>query len=264
MKQRTHQLKSYVEYRKKAKGRHGTHSPFVYDFIERILRSKEQLPIYMKEIRTAIHNDNQTIEVEDLGAGSHSSNSEMRRVKDIANTALMPMAWQQVLVRMAQCYKPTTVLELGTSLGATSIALSKTLPQSKIVSVEGSREISVFAQHLAKKHHAENLSIINASFDAFIEQNTAVYDWVLLDGNHTYEATVRYYQYFVKMAKPGSMLLLDDIYWSEGMTKAWEEVKEDRRSVLTLDLYRWGLVFFPENTSKQHFIVRSGISPLSK
>lgn len=30
-------LSKYLEYRRKAKGRHGTHSPFVYDFIESVL-----------------------------------------------------------------------------------------------------------------------------------------------------------------------------------------------------------------------------------
>lgn len=36
-----HALGAYVRYRWKARGRHGTHSPFVYDFVEQVAQSSE-------------------------------------------------------------------------------------------------------------------------------------------------------------------------------------------------------------------------------
>jgi hypothetical protein len=36
-----HAFIEYLKYNRKAKGRHGTHSPFVYDLIEHVLRNKE-------------------------------------------------------------------------------------------------------------------------------------------------------------------------------------------------------------------------------
>ena len=38
-----HNFIAYLEYSWKAKGRHGTHSPFVYDFVEHVLLDKELL-----------------------------------------------------------------------------------------------------------------------------------------------------------------------------------------------------------------------------
>ena len=35
-----HRFKQYLKYRIKAKSRHGVHSPFVYDFAEKVLRDK--------------------------------------------------------------------------------------------------------------------------------------------------------------------------------------------------------------------------------
>ena len=37
-------IKAYLRYKWKAMGRHGTHSPFVYDFIEHILLDSEIIP----------------------------------------------------------------------------------------------------------------------------------------------------------------------------------------------------------------------------
>ena len=35
-------LKAYLKYRKQAKGRHDVHSPFVFDFVENVLRGKQK------------------------------------------------------------------------------------------------------------------------------------------------------------------------------------------------------------------------------
>jgi len=46
-----HSFIEYLKYRWHALGRHGTHSPFVYDFVERVLQDKNIIP---KEYRIAI------------------------------------------------------------------------------------------------------------------------------------------------------------------------------------------------------------------
>jgi len=50
---RTHQLKEYLKYSRKASGRHGVHSPFVYELTEQLL--KRRLPAANLMLATSRH-----------------------------------------------------------------------------------------------------------------------------------------------------------------------------------------------------------------
>ena len=51
-------------------------------------------------------------------------------------------------------------------------------------------------------------------------------------------------------------MIFDDIYWSVGMKKAWEEIKEYPEVTVTIDLFWIGLVFFRNDRVKEHFKVK--------
>jgi hypothetical protein len=44
---------------------------------------------------------------------------------------------------------------------------------------------------------------------------------------------------------------VDDIYWSEGMTKAWQAIKKHPDVTLSIDIFDIGIVFFRKELSKQ-------------
>jgi hypothetical protein len=54
----------------------------------------------------------------------------------------------------------------------------------------------------------------------------------------------------------GSLLIFDDIYWSEGMKEAWSEIKANPQVSTTVDLFWIGLVFFKSGQAKEDFLVR--------
>mgnify|MGYP003352416256 CR=1 FL=1 len=54
-----------------------------------------------------------------------------------------------------------------------------------------------------------------------------------------------------------SVMIFDDIHWSEGMQSAWKRICGDPRVMLSIDLFSMGMAFFnPSFRVKQHFRIR--------
>lgn len=81
-------------------------------------------------------------------------------------------------------------------------------------------------------------------------------DFLFIDGNHTREATLRYFHMALAKRHPGTVLIFDDIYWSEGMKDAWKTIKRHPEVRVTVDLFYIGLVFFKQDQKKEDFLIR--------
>src|ERR1700741_4948762 len=118
MYSRTQLFFRYLRYlRKASNGRgHGMHSPFVFDFITRVLNDRESYPAYgiVEPLRKLMKKDPSLISVADFGAGSRVDASSRRKLSAIARSSLKPRQFGQILFRMVKYFKPSTVLELGT------------------------------------------------------------------------------------------------------------------------------------------------------
>jgi hypothetical protein len=105
-----------------------------------------------------------------------------------------------------------------------------------------------------------NIKYINDTFDVALPKVLAEIprlDFAYIDGNHTEEATLKYFHLLKEKCDENSVLVFDDIYWSEGMTRAWDNIKADKSVTLTIDLYRMGWVFFRKGKlAKEDFILR--------
>jgi hypothetical protein len=83
-------------------------------------------------------------------------------------------------------------------------------------------------------------------------------DLVYIDGNHTEEASLRYFQMIAKVANNDTLIIFDDIRWSIGMENAWNNICNDLNVSISIDLFNCGLVFFRKGVVKQHFNLRYG------
>ncbi len=249
----------FLKYSIRANTLHGTHSPFVYQFLEQILYQKvsNEKIAQIENIRKKLLLDDRKIEIKDLGAGSQQNNNRIKEVKSIAKNALKPSKYAALYYRIIQSKKPKNIIELGTSLGITTSYLA-TASTEKIYTLEGCPNTLAIAQETFNKLGFKNIIAKEGNFDiefpALLNTINSV-DFVYFDGNHTKEATLRYFELALEKANENSIFIFDDIYWSEEMMDAWKIIKSNSRVTITIDLYFIGLVFFKKGQAKENFTI---------
>lgn len=254
-------LLSYLKYLIKSQTRHDVHSPFVFDLVEKVINNKNELTGHneIEKFRKELWRDETVLTITDLGAGSVRVPTKKRKVMEIAKTSLKSKKYASLLARLIRYFAPKTVIELGTSLGITTLYFSNASPGSAIYTIEGSPEIVRIARSNFNKVPSKNIESIQGNFDDELPallQNINHADFVFFDGNHRKEATLKYFKMCLKYKTNESVFVFDDINWSEEMQEAWEEIKAHPEVSVTVDLFFQGIVFFRKELQKQDFIIR--------
>jgi len=253
--------RDFILHHLQAKTRHGTHSPFVYRLVDEVIYDFDNKKVYEKveNLRNDLLSDKRVINVTDLGAGSLLNNSKKKLVRDIAKNTLKPARLAQLLFRLVSDLKPAYMIELGTCLGTTSVYLKFASPEAQFYTLEGCPETAEIAAEVIQKAGATGIRQIVGNFDdmlpAVIEKMEKL-DFVFVDGNHQKGATLRYFEWCLPKVHDGTLLIFDDIYWSDGMKEAWATIKAHPQVTVTIDMFWVGLVYFRKGQVKEDFRIR--------
>lgn len=256
-----YQIKSYFKFLWKSQNEHGLHSPFVFDLVTKCFYDKTQHPEYttLKAYRKSLLENHNSIPVVDFGAGSKVFKSNVREVSKIAKTAGITQKRAALLCRMTKYFEPEQVLEIGTSLGLGTAALSLGHPSAKIITLEGCPETSSVAKKQLQAFGVKNTNAVVTEFKSYLtsEKNLDTFDLIYFDGNHQKAATLLYFDLLLPTITNDAVWIFDDIHWSADMGAAWEIIKQNPKVTVTIDTFQWGLVFFRNEQKKQHFVIRT-------
>jgi predicted O-methyltransferase YrrM len=192
----------------------------------------------------------------DFGAGSRYFKSPNRTVSKIAGHAGISLKRSKLLFRVIRHLNTVKMLELGTSVGLASCAMSLANPDGSLQTIEGCGETLKCAQNYFSKLGLPNIETFCGTFDEFPLKENQTFDLIFFDGHHQKEATLRYFDKFLPTAHNDSVWIFDDIHWSEGMQQAWEAIKSHEAVQVTIDTFQWGFVFFRKEQAKEHFTIK--------
>ncbi|MFV7236304.1 O-methyltransferase [Flavobacterium sp. ZB4R12] len=268
------QIKSYLQFLWHSKNEHAVHSPFVFTLLTKCFYDKKSKPEYavLKNYRNSLLENNNTIEVTDFGAGSKVFKSNKRAISKIAKTAGISPKRAQLLFRITNYLQPDpsdseqakqSILEIGTSLGLATSALSLGNLKAKIITLEGCPETAKIAQLQFQKFNCNNVESIITAFNSYLENGnsslntvTEHFSLIYFDGNHSKKATLEYFELLLPTTINETVWIFDDIHWSPEMEEAWEIIKKHPKVTVTIDTFQWGLVFFRREQEKEHFVIR--------
>jgi predicted O-methyltransferase YrrM len=245
-----------------SKNEHGVHSPFVFDLVTKCFYDKTNFPEYqtLKAYRNSLLANKNTIEVTDFGAGSRVFKSNTRQISKIAQMAGISSKRAELLFRIVNYFQPENILEIGTSLGLATSALSLGNTSSKIISLEGCPKTQEQAkvQFQVSNLETKNIEFVNTEFSSYLKNfqlPTSNFQLIYFDGNHSEKATLEYFELLLPTITNDSVWIFDDIHWSAEMEKAWEIIKKHLKVKVTIDTFQWGIVFFRAEQEKEHFVI---------
>lgn len=176
----------------------------------------------------------------------------------MAKKAGMTLHKSKLINKVVSYFNIQSTLELGTSVGMGSISLATHQPQNIINSVEACPNTFQVAKEHVEQLQLKTIRLHCSTFQDYLSNlpHQKTYDLIYLDGHHDEQATLNYFSKLKAHTHPESILILDDIYWSKGMQKAWRTICKDESVKVSLDLYFWGILFFRPGLSKQDFKIR--------
>jgi predicted O-methyltransferase YrrM len=237
------------------------HSPFVFALVTKCFYNKNQYPEYsvLKNYRNTLLENKNTIEVTDFGAGSKVFKSNTRAVNQIAKNAGISKKRAKLLFRITQYFEPSSILEIGTSVGLATSALSLGNPKATITTLEGCPETAKIAKKQFQKFDFKNIDVIVTEFGSYLQNyqlSIINYQLIYFDGNHSKQATLDYFELLLQTITQETVWIFDDIHWSNDMEAAWEIIKKHPKVTVTIDTFQWGFVFFHTTQEKEHFVIR--------
>lgn len=253
-------ITEYVEWWGRSFRLHGIHSPFVFELCKEVIQNKKAYPEYalIEAQIEQLKNNQQTLSIHDLGAGSRWANQE-RKVADIARKGGSSRKYGRLLHRLVNQLQPETVLEIGTSLGMGTLYMAQSIPNANVISLEGDPQLAGIARSNFKALKMNQVEVVIGEFSETVPkalQQLVRLDFCFLDGNHQYEATIKYFEQCLEFAHEESVFVVDDIRWSKDMHRAWKTIVAHPKVTVSLDLFFMGIVFFRKKQNEQHFAVR--------
>ncbi len=251
----------YCTYFIQAQTKHDIHSPFVFDFTVKVINKKKYDDAFAKieQVRKNAVANKSKIEFTDFGAGATHADTAQKTISAIAKNSAKDAKYARLLYRIVNYLKPQNMLELGTSIGISTLYQALGNPQSTFITIEGDKNTAKIACQNFRMLGADNVQLLVGNFDDFLPTALIRFDtvdYVFFDGNHRAEPTLKYFEMCLQKANNNSVFVFDDINWSDEMKQAWTVIKKHNRVTVSIDLFMMGIVFFNPDFSKEDFRIR--------
>ena len=216
------------------------------------IEKKKKIISFSKSLKQS----NQVIETIDLGKGSTVTQLRKRKVCDIAKNSSVNKKIGRIIHNLSKFNNAKNILEMGTSLGISTVYLSTASSCSKVTTLEGCENTSNIASNNFTRFSFDNINLIKGNFSFTLDEvleKTESFDLIFFDGNHSKIDTLSYFNKCLKKINSKSIFVFDDINWSIEMKSAWNQIIKNDMVTLSFSFMRVGVLFFKKDLKNRNY-----------
>lgn len=252
------QAKSYLSHWLNAVDEHALQAPFIFDLYRNTLleQAPDETFYPIDKVRRELLRVSETIAFDDLGAPTRVAKTQTTR--QIVQQGNTKPKISRLLYRLAKSNQSKTIIDLGTSFGLNTAHLAM-IPEAFIYTFEGNEVLSKKAKSTFDQLELSNIHQISGDINESLPQTLATLnsiDFAYIDANHRYKPTINYFDWLLQKRTWETIIVLDDIHWSQEMHQAWSNIISRPEVTLSIDLFQVGIVYFLPELNKQHYRLR--------
>jgi len=219
---------AHLFYRRHRKG-HGIHSPYLFGFINGVIFNSDRVS---------------------LAPGITAEHRRLRAEDPFVRSSSVSLKYGFLLYRISRWFRPEAIVELGSGVGISTVYLALGSPETPLHSIERDKDRAARAAQLICRYCPGPVSIhwgeMEEKLEYILPQLPRRF-MAFVDGNHHYEPTVEYIRRILERAGEESVIVMDDIYWSRGMFRAWKEVSSWPEVQVSIDLFHMGILLLKKD-----------------
>lgn len=167
----------------------------------------------------------------------------------------------RLLFHLTREFEPTTSLEFGTSVGISALYQAAGMaengdPSATLSTMDVCEDYSTTAQKAARELGLEDRVVFHqgsfAKILPYILDGKTI-DFAFIDGHHQGDATLDYYDSISKSLADRSILVFDDINWSQDMEHAWAEIRRRNEVSVSATLGKLGVCIVDDRDQNNHY-----------
>lgn len=236
---------------------YGVHSPFVFNLITKVI--EERCSYYsfydIELIRKQLLFRDDIIAYPDK---QQKGKLRRRTVGEIVEREAIKPKHGALLFRLANYFKPQSILQLGSSMGLSTLYLTSYASGLKCIALENIPEFAPIARIAYEKGARNPVDLRTGSNKELLPQaleELKQVDFVFFNTLYEQPDNVWLFNECTKYVHDGSLFVFEGIKASRKMREFWKEICACPEVTVTIDLYSMGIVFFNKKLHKRNYIV---------
>lgn len=234
---------------------YGVHSPSVFRLITLVI--EERLPYYSYFLIEKIRYLSNRKGV-DVFLSEEGELFEKNKVC-LAKWGQLGIAYDQILFRLVNYYKPKTIVELGTTMGFSTLYLATPNSQAHVITLSEKKEISDLAKNNFKKSSVCNILLkeggIESNFRKLIQEQVQ-FDFLSINCTMLPRGFYSYCNTLLQTGSFGGVIVINEPYFWESNRDDLKKIKLHDQVRVVIDLFHIVILILDSNLQKEEFVLR--------